>query len=55
MQVSSPDHAEIRSMQVQYAVTRCMVPSSFEMHLYNKESKAATVAVREMFFRSGGW
>ena len=49
MQVSSPDHADIRLMQVQYAVTRCMGPSPFE------ESKAATVAVREMFFRSGGW
>ena len=55
MPVSTPDHATIRSMQVKYRVTRCSVPSSFEMHLYNKESKRATVAIREMFFRSGGW
>ena len=55
MQVSSADHADTRSMQVPYAVTRCRGPSPYELYLYNKESNAATVATRKMFFCSGGW
>ena len=53
MQVSSAEHADTPSMQVSYRVTRCRGPSPFELHLYKKESKEATVATRRMFFCSG--
>ena len=54
MFVSTPDHADIHSMQVKYTIQRCNAPSPFEQTLFQDDSKRATVTIRSMYFRSGG-